>query len=377
MIDHDYSKIEHVMVEGEDRCSCQSQNLSTPEPPPIQNESQAIAELVIKDIKDRMAFGLQKYVVLLQANNGRDAGVDAYQEALDHLIYFRQLIENRFLLLKAIVLEFQAAGFDIPETTGTPEQTFRDILRAIEEARRFKASHAALIRERAGEVWFWQGVDDFPESLSCPILIQPADFLPMYRRWMEACTNITNLEITKEGDKDTAQKSAERVVSIWRAVTDPEFNVLRMYIRQCLEDTQFLNPIPMILFCPACGKQHIDEKEDEQEFEIRRNKWLETGYHYGAEFKERWTNPPHKSHLCQFCKTKWRPASVYTTGVKSVEPGSNDNWISGEAMPGSTMVEIIDDRGEIINKGFWNDPGVQHAFQEFWAIRKAGRPARK
>jgi hypothetical protein len=38
---------------------------------------------------------LQRYGTLLQAGNGRDALVDAYQECLDLACYLRQAIEER------------------------------------------------------------------------------------------------------------------------------------------------------------------------------------------------------------------------------------------------------------------------------------------
>lgn len=53
-------------------------------------------------------------------------------------------------------------------------------------------------------------------------------------------------------------------------------------------------PVPMVLFCPNCGRQHIDSPKDE------------------------WTNPPHRSHLCAHCAWVWRPADVPTTGVAEI-----------------------------------------------------------
>lgn len=57
-----------------------------------------------------------------------------------------------------------------------------------------------------------------------------------------------------------------------------------------------VTPIPMVLYCPACAAQHVDEPAPA------------TG----------WTNPPHRTHLCQQCGATWRPANVYTTGVKAL-----------------------------------------------------------
>lgn len=64
-------------------------------------------------------------------------------------------------------------------------------------------------------------------------------------------------------------------------------------------------PIPMLLFCPNCGKQHIDEPNPE----------------IG------WTNPDHRSHFCTFCGTIWRLADVPTMGVAKIETkGKADTW---------------------------------------------------
>lgn len=69
--------------------------LLAPEPAPVVNESPAIWDLVIADMKQRDVDGKQKYGTRLQANNGRDALIDAYQEALDLVVYLRQAIEER------------------------------------------------------------------------------------------------------------------------------------------------------------------------------------------------------------------------------------------------------------------------------------------
>lgn len=55
-------------------------------------------------------------------------------------------------------------------------------------------------------------------------------------------------------------------------------------------------PIPMVLWCPVCGTQHIDKPQ------------LDRG----------WDNPPHRSHECQGCGLVWRPADVPTTGVERI-----------------------------------------------------------
>lgn len=67
-------------------------------------------------------------------------------------------------------------------------------------------------------------------------------------------------------------------------------------------------PIPMILHCPRCHQQHIDEPDP----------------------SDNWENPPHKSHKCvgpEGCGCVWRPADIPTMGVKRIgSAGEKDNW---------------------------------------------------
>lgn len=84
--------------------------------------------------------------------------------------------------------------------------------------------------------------------------------------------------------------------------------------------------IDMILYCPNCGMQHIDAPE---------TTWKEaleaTGRPVPPEAEEahaqKWTNPPHRSHLCHGCKCVWRPADVPTNGVAELKTrGNADTW---------------------------------------------------
>lgn len=61
--------------------------------------------------------------------------------------------------------------------------------------------------------------------------------------------------------------------------------------------TTVTKPIQMVLYCPRCHKQHVDEIN------------LATG----------WMNPPHRSHECQGCGFTWRPADVATEGVARIK----------------------------------------------------------
>ena len=71
-----------------------SQNINKPQPMPTSSSGD-ITELVIADLKARRELGIAKYGTTLQAFNGRDALIDAYQEALDLVQYLRQAISER------------------------------------------------------------------------------------------------------------------------------------------------------------------------------------------------------------------------------------------------------------------------------------------
>lgn len=58
----------------------------------------------------------------------------------------------------------------------------------------------------------------------------------------------------------------------------------------------FGEPVPMLLFCPSCAKQHVDAPDAEKG----------------------WRNPPHRTHLCHSCGHEWRPSDVPTTGVEKL-----------------------------------------------------------
>lgn len=70
-------------------------DLSRPEPAPEPNTHPAVWDLVMADMRQRDESGLAKYSTRLQPHNGRDALVDAYQEALDLVVYLRQAIAER------------------------------------------------------------------------------------------------------------------------------------------------------------------------------------------------------------------------------------------------------------------------------------------
>ena len=65
------------------------------EPMPKRSNLRPVWELVVADMVERDRIGRAKYGTPLQPFNGRDALVDAYQEALDLAVYLRQAIYER------------------------------------------------------------------------------------------------------------------------------------------------------------------------------------------------------------------------------------------------------------------------------------------
>jgi hypothetical protein len=78
-----------------DRLDWVVQPATVEQPAPTKADGRPVWDLVIEDMKARDHLGRSRYGRPLQAGNGRDALVDAYQEALDLAVYLRQAIEER------------------------------------------------------------------------------------------------------------------------------------------------------------------------------------------------------------------------------------------------------------------------------------------
>ena len=72
------------------------------QPSPKPNEETPIWDLVLEDIKERDKLGLKKYGVRLQPFNGRNSPLDAYEEILDLVVYFRQWTLERAEMVLAL-----------------------------------------------------------------------------------------------------------------------------------------------------------------------------------------------------------------------------------------------------------------------------------
>lgn len=65
------------------------------QPLPQTNGYPVVQELVLADLQERLAVGIQRYGTGLQPHNGRDMLRDAYDEAMDLTVYLRGCLYER------------------------------------------------------------------------------------------------------------------------------------------------------------------------------------------------------------------------------------------------------------------------------------------
>lgn len=65
------------------------------QPHPKRGGGTVVVDVVLADIMERAKAGKQKYGTYLETNNGRDPLWDAYQEAIDLVMYLRQALLER------------------------------------------------------------------------------------------------------------------------------------------------------------------------------------------------------------------------------------------------------------------------------------------
>ena len=79
------------------------------QPMPVQNNEPYIQDQVIADMEERKAHGIAQYGTGLQPFNGRNAPVDAYEEALDLTNYLKTWVIERERIVEAFKLISQAS----------------------------------------------------------------------------------------------------------------------------------------------------------------------------------------------------------------------------------------------------------------------------
>lgn len=75
--------------------------------------------------------------------------------------------------------------------------------------------------------------------------------------------------------------------------------------------------VDMLLFCPNCFEQHVDEAKPD----VCETCGLSEAEHIenGSDDFTAWLNPSHKSHRCSSCNHVWRPSDTPTNGVLKLE----------------------------------------------------------
>ncbi len=98
-----------------------------------------------------------------------------------------------------------------------------------------------------------------------------------------------------------------------------------------------VEPLNMVLHCPVCRLQHIDEPAPEEFDDEGR--------------AVHWTNPPHRSHLCHGCGHIWRPADVATNGVAAVKTRG-----SADSQPTPSCPDVSQQARELLRTEIINSP---------------------
>lgn len=71
------------------------------QPPPLPSSGDMWWD-VMDDMRERRVLGITRYGTPLQAFNGREALIDAYQEELDKIVYLRQAVEEMRVLRQLV-----------------------------------------------------------------------------------------------------------------------------------------------------------------------------------------------------------------------------------------------------------------------------------
>lgn len=72
------------------------------QPLPTPNDSRDIQSMVIDDIGKRRSVGIERYGTALQPFNGRNSLRDAYEEAMDLVMYLKQRLVEEDLIDKYV-----------------------------------------------------------------------------------------------------------------------------------------------------------------------------------------------------------------------------------------------------------------------------------
>ncbi len=109
------------------------------------------------------------------------------------------------------------------------DQVLAKVLPLIEQK---DAEIQALHRERNGEVWYWLGDGyDHPENLTCPILIEPGDFM-LQRDFM------FQLEQARKEERERIITILQELIELSEKVKEPSIKVKMMSVLEVLQNKE-------------------------------------------------------------------------------------------------------------------------------------------
>lgn len=111
--------------------------------------------------------------------------------------------------------------------------------------------------------------------------------------------------------------------------------------RELLAQWMGQKPIDMILFCPTCNAQHIDEPVAHRVSCAACVMWEGVPMFAAAPDAKctcgTWTNPPHRTHSCRACGESWRPSDHATNGVLHLASNRPDEMKAPKWEPRTTI----------------------------------------
>ena len=113
----------------------------THQPKPVPNDQPANWDSVIADIHARDEMGARKYGTRLQAVNGRNYATDAYEEALDLVVY-----------LKGLQVEHARMTDQIAQLTRERDES-REALESANIALRYFSTHSEEMERQRNVAW--------------------------------------------------------------------------------------------------------------------------------------------------------------------------------------------------------------------------------
>lgn len=172
-----------------------------------------------------------------------------------------------------------------------------------------------------------------------------------------------------------------------------EFRVPELHGYRDHDDPSLEKPIDMVLHCPNCHRQHIDQDEPWSACNANGGQGCRIGPHGPNGEKQcefcgappRWVNRPHRSHKCAFCLDSrgwpfiWRPADVPTNGVAAIATRGKDDSppttpIQVSARGGNKSAEQATFRCVYCGAPSWVDPTDQRPPPDYCHEGDHGEP---